>query len=494
MKRYIVMLAVCLLSAACTEKPEEKETFLNVEPALVTFAALDAEPQTVSVSFSGIEEWGVDVAVAAREWLSAEKMGNSTVKITVADNLKKEKRTGAVIITVPEGSKLKNKEITVTQEVSDEVFDFTLSATKLEFDSEGAVAQTVTVEVPREDLAWSTAVDHAGAEWITIDESDTGFTVSVADNPSTKERVGVITVSEPNGLVVAQDVIVAQKGMVLPPSVTIYEGIEELRFDYLGNCSENNLLMILTVNTEWDVSCVDENGEEVDWITAERVESDDKCCLVGMKPNPDKGERVGYVKFFATEDVTVEVDVKLIQEGAQDHLSELTDNVDLSTVMQNWYAYIQPSRPDDPVAYTYGEIRFWSDSVEHDTMNNTYSGTGEYVSLIVYFEKIEINEENIYYVPDGEYTVTEYDEMAWEYDANAIHAGAVASWNVDWKRNSWYYKIEDGDVVQAAPVTSGTMTVSRNEDGTYHIVCSFADDMNFRLEGEQVEALFSLNG
>ncbi len=484
MKRYIVMLAVCLLSAACTEKPEEKETFLNVEPALVTFAALDAEPQNVSVSFSGIEEWGVDVAVAAREWLSAEKMGNSTVKITVADNLKKEKRTGAVIITVPEGSKLKNKEITVTQEVSDEVFDFTLSATKLEFDSEGAVAQTITVEVPREDLAWSTAVDHAGAEWITIDESDTGFTVSVADNPSTKERVGVITVSEPNGLVVAQDVIVAQKGMVLPPSVTIYEGIEELRFDYLGNCSENNLLMILTVNTEWNVSCVDENGEEVDWITAERVESDDKCCLVGMKPNPDATERMGYVEFFATEDPTVKAAVKLTQEGASDHLSELTADVDITPVLQNSYAYSFVSAETDPSNTIYGEVRFWSDGIEHDTMNNTYSGTGEYIVMSIWFERIEFSESNEYYIPETEYIVTQYGENDFEYTPNTIVAGTVASWNVDYKMNSWYYKIENGEKVLAAPISSGSMSVSRNGDGTYHIVCSFADDMNFKLIGE----------
>lgn len=483
MKKYIVLAAAWLL-AACTEKPEVKDVFLNVEPAMVTFAALDAEPQTVSVSASGIDGWGVDVTAGAKEWLSAEQIDGNTVRISVSDNLKKEERTGAVIITVPEGFKVKNKEITVVQKVSEEVFDFTLSTTKLEFAGEGAASQTVTVEVPREDLAWSATVDHAGTGWITIDENDAGFTVSVTDNPSTKERVGVITVSEINGFVVAQDVIVAQKGIVLPPSVSILDDVTELTFDYLGNTRDNNLLMVLTVNTDWDTLCVDENGNEVDWITAEKVESDDKCCLIGMKPNPDKEERIGYVKFFATEDVTVEVAVKLIQAGAQDHLSELTDDVDLTPVMRNSYAYSFVSREEDPSTTIFGEVRFWSDGVEHDTMNNTYSGTGEYVVLPVWFERIEFSEDNLYYIPETEYMVTEYGDDVFEYEPNTIHAGDVASWNVDYKMYSWYYKIENGEKVQAAPIKSGSMSVSRSDNNTYRIICDFADDMGFKLSGE----------
>lgn len=488
-KLYILAFAALAATfVSCKDNEPEVEQSLSVEPLTLTFAAEGAPSQEVAVKAVGVE-WDIEVSAASSEWLDAVKNGDSGITVSVADNPKGDSRVGAVVVTVPAGSGLlKNKEITVTQSGNDtpETFSIALSESKLTFAGEGAAPQTVKVTVEGEGLTWKAQPEGEAVSWITVETVEGGFSVSVSDNPETKKREGVVTVTPSEESAEPRSVIVTQEGKIVPPSLSV--DVEEIRFDYRGNTANSSSILVTAENTDWEAVAEDENGESVEWFSIRSSMPDYPSLFVEAVPNSDTAERTGYVVITAAAEGVEPVRVRIVQDAAVDHLSELTADVDLTPVLKNHYIMFNPSNDWEPAeTISRFDCRFWGDGIEHSTtMWPPFSGTGEYMMLYLNTSKVEFNDEKIYYIPDFQYPVAE-EEYGLE-PVNTVSRGGVSSWDVNTTNGSWYYRMENGAEVEKAPIVAGSMTVTRDGD-TYTVKMEFEDDLGFKLTGEYTGTL-----
>ena len=156
--KYVLRLAALALLAVACENGGESETqkSLTIDPVAMTFAAVSAPSQEVTVAAVGVE-WKAEVGKSAAEWLSAVRTGTDRVAVSVTDNPKAEKRTGKVIVFVPDADDMRSrKEVTVVQQGNEnpEVYSLSLSVKELEFGAKDAVEQQVVVTVCGEGLTW----------------------------------------------------------------------------------------------------------------------------------------------------------------------------------------------------------------------------------------------------------------------------------------------------------------------------------------------------
>ena len=495
-KLYMLALAALAMTlVSCKgDEPEVKQS-LSVEPLVLTFDATNAPSQEVAVEAVGVE-WGIEVSAASSEWLKAVKNGDSGITVSVVDNPKSESRMGAVVVTVPSGSGLlKNKEITVTQQGNDtpETFSIALSESKLTFAGEGAEPQNVKVTVEGEGLTWEAKPEGAAASWITVETVDGGFSVSVSDNPDTNKRACVVTVTPSEESAEPCSVIVIQEGKVVPPSLSA--DIEEIVFDYRGNPTTNSGINVFAVNTEWNAVTEDVNGESVRWLKITSSMPYTPYLAIEASPNPDEVERTGYVVITATAEGVEPVRVRVVQDAAVYHLSELTDNVDLSSVLHNSYIFFHPSSDaESPEISTRFDCRFWADGIVHDTGAwPPFSGSGAYMMLYLTTKQLPVNDENIYYIPSFQYPVSDEGYESDVVEIDTVMRGDVDSWNVSSTNGSWYYRMENDTEVEKAPIVAGSMTVTRDGE-TYTIKMEFEDDLGFKLTGEYTGALALVAG
>ncbi len=470
-KIFSILLAAAatLCTVACTENTSE-EASLSVNPTRIEFTAENAAATNVTVTATGTG-WSVSVTETGSGWLTAEKIDDKTVTVTAANNTTAEQRIGGVIIT-PDNEDVGKKEITVVQAGSENpvVYDLQLSSSLLEFEPESAEAQTVTVTVSG-DMGWKAEAAEGCAEWVTVTAAADSFTVKVGDNPDTKERIGSVVVTPDNESVEPKEVTIKQKPKVIPASISA--DVTELTFkatDY------PKFITVTAVNCEYEITTEDENGEKPEWLHVTRQVGElYESIRIGVDNNTEKTERKAFAVITSDNDAVEALRIPVTQEAAEDPSGGLDENIDITNTISNNSVTITPRNDwEDDNLYTYWEFKFWGDGIIYSTATwPPYSGTGDCMDLIVYSTKVEFNDEMIYALPEGTYTVT-----AQEYGLEQPLTISSSASTI----GSYYYHYESSVNTNTISIVSGTMKVEHN--GENHVLTiKFKDDKGNEMTG-----------
>ena len=479
MKRFFFIPALCLFLASCGGDEGTKGggvPSLKVEPSSLTFAAVSAPSQSVTVTAEHVD-WEVRVSETASSWLKAEKTDGTTVTVSVTDNDTPDERRGSFTVAPTNNEDVKAKSVTVTQSGDDVEYTLTVEPASLTFEAEGAAAQTVTVTAEG-GLTWEAAADGDAASWITVTPGEGTLEIKVADNPEATERSGNVVVTPSVSSVGPKAIRVTQAGKVFPPSLSIDVEDPETGFtvDANGNITNgSSSIHVTAVNTDWNVRAVDAEDKAVTWLG---VDAHKESGVVNVYParNETFEDRVGYVLITAAAEGVPEIRVRVAQAGLKEHYSTLTADVVLDnlthadgvvTPCQEWY---------EPERGAYWKITLWTDGVEEtEDYQHPYAGTGTYIELAFSSERIPFNDDNEYYMTAGEYTVGG--------DASRMVAGAGTTGYYEWQHpGCWVFILENGVVTEKAPLTAGTIAVSRDGD-RYTFTFDCRDDFEFTVTG-----------
>ena len=504
MKKILFVAAACILAAAC--KPTETETTtasLEVTPTSLSFAAEDTAPQTITVTAVGVE-WTYTLSESGKEWVTIDRQSEGELTVAVAENTKAEQRTASITFRAKDNNRIKDRSVTILQQGTDnpELYTLTVDPAALAFVAEGAEAQSVKVTAAGKGITWSAAVDEAAREWITLSsaegaEGETMLAVTVADNPDTAERAANITLTPSEETAGSKVIRVTQEPRVLPPSFSMsYNGgeIPEEGFviDYTGRTGYR--IDISSCNLEWSVD-IKYDTEESGWREAAKYIGEE-ASTINIRTATDNGRnessaaRTAYVSVTTNAEGIGPFEIKVTQEGKPDFLSSLEEDVDFG-VLTHGFAVIRPNRPDGrDKPSTSWDLRLWSDGIDFSLNNypKYYTGSGDRLNLVLFTEPITANDDNIYYIPDGTYTVVAYSDG--DCDAGQIKGGAETR-NYALPSGCWYIRMENDTHSGTACVKEGTATVTRNGE-VYAISFHFTSDAEYSIEGS-FEGVFDLH-
>ncbi len=460
------------LMVSCEGKTGTEQPSLEVSPETMTFEA-GSGTQQAAVTAQGVE-WTHEVAAEAAEWLSAERSDDKTLTVTVAENPAPEQRSGRITVSA-EGSGVAPCVITVTQQAADVAYGLTLEPASLEFAGEGAPAQTVTV-VAQGGLTWTAEPEEAIAGWVTLAVEGDKITVTAADNPETASRSGNIVVTPSVESVGQKAIRVVQTGKEVIPELSATP--TELTFpcgDVTSEYTEPQTIQVTAVGTTWHLMwSIDVAGE---WAEVMPNDSDDEIML-RLKRNGTAEPRTASL-FIVPDNADLglqTVEVKVTQEAAPEYRSNLTENVELNVTHMS--GEIRPGQGTGTEG-TYWTLQFFGPDAEYNY--GMGGGTGDRLYIQMASTLIERNDDGVYDLPEGTYTVTtaeKEDKMGpWElgYPFN-LNASAM------FPSGTTYTRLENGTYTVNAPLVSGTMTVSRSGD-TYTMEFDFRDDQGYTVTG-----------
>ena len=497
MKKILFVAAACILAAAC--KPTETETTtasLEVTPTSLSFAAEDTAPQTITVTAVGVE-WTYSLAESGKEWVTIERLSDKELTVAVADNTKAEQRTAAVTFKAKDNNRIKDRSVTIIQQGAEnpEVYALTVDPTVLTFEAEGAAGQSVKVTASGEGMTWSAAVDEAAKEWITLSttegsEGETTLTVTVQDNPDTAERSANVTLTPSAESVGPKAIRVTQEAKVLPPSLTMTYNdgdVPEEGFviDYLGR--KRYTINVVPVNLDWNVRVSYDNEKEKDWLTVNPFKDEDSGIHnISINANDKKNEN--SVPRTARVIVTTDVEgigpfeIPVTQEGKPEFLSTLEEDVDFGVLTQSRIA-VYPNDELRHQPYTLWELKLWDEGITL-TSSQMFIGTGNRLHMKLYTDPIEKNDDNIYILPEGTYTVTTADieDSAYQFVSRDIMCGRAGFSHPKFPSGTWYIRMENDTVTGDACITGGTITVTRNGE-EYDIAFDFTSDAGYKVTG-----------
>ena len=108
MKKTVLGAAALLLAAAC-QPTEQEERSLNVSPTELSFTAVGAASQTVTVTANNVT-WEYTVPAVSQEWLSVTQQG-TTLTVSVSDNQLAEERRPTTANFPPAASRYDRRRI-----------------------------------------------------------------------------------------------------------------------------------------------------------------------------------------------------------------------------------------------------------------------------------------------------------------------------------------------------------------------------------------------
>ena len=490
-KKILLAAAVALLAASCN-KTETETKSLEVSPTSLEFEAAGGTVQNVTVQAQNVT-WEYSVSAAAQAWMTVSQEGN-VLTVSVADNNKGEQRTGQIRIQVTDGSKLPARGVTVTQQAKANPPEMSISVnpSSLTFEGEGAAPQEVTVTSSSETLTWTAAPDETSGEWITVAAAGDKLTVSVADNPDTQRRSGTVVITPSDDAADSKAIRIIQEGRILPPSLTVSPS-DPIEIPYNG--IDGKLYVLLTVtaeNTEWSAKATDAEGNALDWATA-TASTGEGYINLSFTRNTQKQPRSGILVVTPTAEGLNELRIPITQTAAPDHLTTLDGDLDLTTLgLDHGYSTLMPYAPDDTLQPTIQwELNLFSEGLSFNRNTGAIEGSGHRLHFMPVTERIEMNDDDMYILPDGEYEIVtpkphpEDPDAIYYKDAWTIDKGTegTTTWNkyVDF----WYLEYRDNEVVGAAPVVSGTVTVTKMEgfENSYVFEFDLLDDIGNRLTG-----------
>ena len=486
MKKIGSILAAALVAVACSPENEGvQEASLEVSPSQLTFGAEDTAPQEITVTAVGVE-WEY-VLPSTADWITVEDGTAGKLLVTVAANPAAEARTASVTVRPTDNDDVKAKNVTVKQEgnANPVVYSLTVEPASLTFGAEGAAPQEVTVTTEGEGLTWSTSTE---ADWLTVTEKAGGFTVSAADNPDTSERTADITVTPSESSASPKAVRVVQEGKVLPPSLTLsYDGgaLPEEGFTLSYNDHNPIYIDIEAVNVEWNISVEDE-GDSAGWLNAVKTDKGAVIQVLDGNENNSSEARRCTVRITADTEGIGPFEIPVTQEGKPEFDSTLAEDVDFGTLTEARVLLYATKEGTDYAAW---DLSFWGEGVEFDPAYGRWSGTGNRLQVFLASEPVYRNDDGIYYLADGTYTV-----VASFYSDSSLYvpfniSGGMKSYSY---LHTWYVRMADGTVTGDACISSGTMTVKRTGE-TYSISFDFGSDALYSVKGS-FEGTFDIGG
>lgn len=461
------------------------EATLSVDLSSLSFVAVEAPAQTVTVTASGVE-WDFKVPETVAVWLKVEKTDANTLTVTVTDNTKPEKRTGSFTVYAVDNEDVKAKTITVSQEASSVEYKLTVNPSALTFEAENAALQTVEVTTEGQGLKWTAAAEGDAASWITLTPKEEILEVSVTDNPDTKERVGNIIVTASEESAGKRVIRVTQKELVLPPSLSIDVDPETgLVFHRNGHPKEGgeSSIKVTAVNVDWDAKAVDENNKDIEWFTLWVNKGEDYASVsIDMQPNKEYRERIGYIVITSDNEDVPGFKVKITQEAAEEYFSTLTNDVDVSDIV-NAQGYVYPNQEwEDAVVASGWTIRFWTDGVNHDIDLYTTTGTGGYMEIEFAAEHMVFNDDEAYSLTEGVYTIAPSENDGQRLPPMSVTQGTPGFYDYQ-QFGSWYMKYENDEKSERGPLSEGTITVSKEGGERYKFVFDCVDDLGYTITG-----------
>ena len=448
------------LMVSCEGKTGTEQPSLEVSPETMTFEA-GSGTQQAAVTAQGVE-WTHEVAAEAAEWLSAERSDDKTLTVTVAENPAPEQRSGRITVSA-EGSGVAPCVITVTQQAADVAYGLTLEPAILEFAGEGAPAQTVTV-VTQGGLTWTAEPEEAIAGWVTLAVEGDKITVTAADNPETASRSGNIVVTPSVESVGQKAIRVVQTGKEVIPELSATP--TELTFpcgDVTSEYTEPQTIQVTAVGTTWPEVMPNDSDDEIMLRLKRNGTAELRTASLFIVPdNADLGLQT--------------VEVKVTQEAAPEYRSNLTENVELNVTHMS--GEIRPGQGSGTEG-TYWTLQFFGPDAEFNA--GMGGGTGDRLCIKLASTLIERNDDGVYDLPEGTYTVASADkedvvapwEMVYPFNLNA---------SAMFPSGTTYTRLENGTYTVNAPLISGTMTVSRSGD-TYTMEFDFRDDQGYTVTG-----------
>lgn len=476
MKKMFLFAAVAaVLSVACDDPVDNMKYSLSAEPSSLTFDAVGAAVQTVTVEAENVE-WDCEVPEVYGEWLTASRDGD-IVSVAVTDNETTQTRTGVVSIKAVNGE-VKGVSVSITQQGGADPVDYSLKVdpTYLNFAGEEAAAQDVIVTAT-EGMTWTAEPD---SDWITVNVGEGKFTVSVSDNPDTAERRGTVTVTPGEDSVEPRTVSVIQGSR----RVFAVDNTEDMLFSFNLGMTASITLNVTAVGVNWNVAVEAINeGDDVSWLDV--YNNTTNVVVTANSVNKEETERTAYVVFTTDWDELPELRIKATQEAARQFFSTLTGDVDLNGVLKFNRVSLYPWEPDDNkgewTQINDWSFDLWSDGVEFDNLHYDFLGTGQRLTFSLTSPRIEKNEEEIYYIPtESPYEVVDQTNMPEDISRiYTIKQGAEPSFLYT---GFYYLEYKDDEVVNYAPIVEGTVTVTRDGD-VYTFDIDVKDDFGWSIKG-----------
>ena len=474
-KIFAVLAAAAMIAVSCENTQEGSEPSITVAPTELGFDAEGAAPQTVTVTAVGVE-WEHEVPANVSDWLTVSRDGDE-LAFSVADNVKGESRTAIVAVKALNNDDLRDRSVTVVQKANDNpvVYSLKVDPVYLEFDGVGASAQEVTVTVTG-DMTWT--ADKGDADWITVTPGEGKLTVAVSDNESEDSREGMITVTPSDSEVEPETIRVVQGGLV---KFDVDE--TELTFAF-HNVDNLKSIAVDAWNVTWEAKAVDEEGNEPAWIT---LYPSTTYVNVAVADNTVHEVRSAWVVFTTDWEEKPEVRVKVTQEAAKEYNSTLTGDVALDGVLNAGIAEINPwqvwENETEATKTNAWTIHLYDNTELESLGGSNFNGKGSVLKLIISTDRVEFNEENVYYIDEGTYTVGEAPTNAANRVAGVVYAGVLSTSPFNKFPNSYYIEFDGDNVtVNTAPISGGTVEVSRDGDN-YTFDINLTDDYGWSIAG-----------
>ena len=433
MKKYIYSLLIAAAAwagSACERSGNEttgQAKSLDVETTELTFDAKGAAPREIAVTAENLT-WEFRVAESAAEWLHAERDGEKLI-VRVDDNSSPTERRGSVTIAPSEAGPVKSRTVTVVQLASDEKYSLSVNPERLDFAGTDAEPQVVKVVTEGTGLTWHSEVEGDAKEWISVEEGDGTVTVSVKDTSLEGPRSGNILIVPSLDNVAEKVIRVEQAG--LPPMFAV--DTESIEFDYRAKYYTN--INVTAVNTEWTFHEANEAGDatEISWLKTNAA---------------DLGELAG-------------VRATLMPKQTWDKVSTFSE----------WNLYL------------------WEEGVSYKASTGAFVGTGARLAITLVSERINFNDDNAYYIPDGTYTVTALAEGETSAPGQLRYPAVSNTGHPKLPIGAWYTKLEnDAYTKEQAPLVTGTLTVTRSGE-EYTFVLDFEDDLGYAVAGSYTGAM-----
>lgn len=326
MKKAIILAAAALIAVACDKTENtQKEYKLEAKPVSLVFEATGNEPATVEITAVNVE-WDTTVDETATAWLTAVKDGDSTLKVTAADNTEEAERTATLRIADKNGNaqpvSISVRQAGVTAPPS--AGSITVDKSELSFGWEGGTSQTFTVTVTGEDFTWKASADITSAGWLHAETDGNTVTVTADENTSDEPRSGKINVRPSDETVESVSVAVTQEGCDRQPSLTVDK--TELHFKAIDK--EPQVISVQTVRIpEWNIQIGQPAETPMLNVTTDKEKG---TITVEAIRNISTAPRTGTIT-VQTGGIVADIVINVTQDGSDsDATSTLTDDVELT--------------------------------------------------------------------------------------------------------------------------------------------------------------------
>ena len=149
-----------------------------------------------------------------------------------------------------------------------------------------------------------------------------------------------------------------------------------------------------------------------------------------------------------------------------------------------------PYAPDDTLQPTIQwELNLFSEGLSFNRNTGAIEGSGHRLHFMPVTERIEMNDDDMYILPDGEYEIV---PAPLDSDGGGVYK---APWTIEqgsegetvWSKymGFWYQEYKENTVTASAPIISGTVTVTKMEgfENSYVFEFDLLDDIGNRLTG-----------